>query len=350
MTNVTALNTENLMVRVRQTAAQLAATYLETTSNSTNRESVKEDILASRGQRVANTAGQIVISALVNRYIEQAPQVTGVGKVNYFINLNKSGATEENARNCDFDVACWTIALSNLGKSGFVTYKALNSAITNWIDEDGVETVIGGDVVRDAVAGIIQSLIDLKLVGEKTTKLYTLVEGLKDEFNGYVLAEDVIEFLCLELVVEVDKARPIMAPMFVAAFDYDAEGNSEIGMTLYADGSKPTATCIESAQRLGSVGFQINEEYREELRQQIPDTRFAEEEKKVMGYLEECEGTRYFQITKDWRGRSYYRGGLTTPQGDDACKGAYQFADGVELGEDGLFGILMHMSSVCGLD
>ena len=34
----------------------------------------------------------------------------------------------------------------------------------------------------------------------------------------------------------------------------------------------------------------------------------------------------YFLVTADFRGRLYYRGGIVTPQGNDFCKAAFQFA------------------------
>ena len=57
-----------------------------------------------------------------------------------------------------------------------------------------------------------------------------------------------------------------------------------------------------------------------------------------------------FQITLDFRGRAYYRGGVITPQGHDFCKAAFQFKKSLKLGKTGKDAIAIHYANVYGLD
>lgn len=52
----------------------------------------------------------------------------------------------------------------------------------------------------------------------------------------------------------------------------------------------------------------------------------------------------------DQRGRMYYRGGLLTPQGEDVCKAAFQFANGEALGPRGEEAMMTHLANVLGKD
>ena len=61
-------------------------------------------------------------------------------------------------------------------------------------------------------------------------------------------------------------------------------------------------------------------------------------------------GAVSFQITMDYRGRMYYRGGLMTPQGHDFQKAAWQFANPVALGTSGKAALAIHFANVYGKD
>lgn len=57
----------------------------------------------------------------------------------------------------------------------------------------------------------------------------------------------------------------------------------------------------------------------------------------------------YFPVFLDWRGRLYYRGVLN-PQAQDSIKGVLEFADGKELGTQGLYWLRVHIANCCGYD
>jgi len=61
-------------------------------------------------------------------------------------------------------------------------------------------------------------------------------------------------------------------------------------------------------------------------------------------------GSLYFAVTLDYRGRMYYRGGITTPQGSDFEKATFCFAESKPLGEKGRAAIALHYANSYGLD
>jgi DNA-directed RNA polymerase len=58
----------------------------------------------------------------------------------------------------------------------------------------------------------------------------------------------------------------------------------------------------------------------------------------------------YFPHTLDWRGRAYPVPVFLNPQGDDMAKSLLQFADGKELGEEGLLWLKVHVANLFGVD
>jgi hypothetical protein len=64
----------------------------------------------------------------------------------------------------------------------------------------------------------------------------------------------------------------------------------------------------------------------------------------------ELNQTYWLPITADYRGRVYYRGGELTPQGKDLAKAAFCFADGVELGDDGIDAMHIALANSFGVD
>ena len=72
-------------------------------------------------------------------------------------------------------------------------------------------------------------------------------------------------------------------------------------------------------------------------------------QKELLEYYAELDSVG-FQITMDFRGRMYYRGGLLTPQGHDFQKAAWQFAVPMRLGKAGELAIAVHMANVWGHD
>lgn len=338
MLNVSTLNT----VIVNKMARAQAA-YDRAAMDSSDRAMVAEAIRNSAATRVTVTD---IAVAYTNSKIDTAPSITTVGNVSA---LQDNGVGEKIAREYDFDTGLWLIAVQDTAHNGFMTFKALNTAIQNWMTEDAVETtaIIDFDsVTNDTLAALVAANI---------VKPAQLVEGTNEDgeasqFMAYVMTEEELEFRNDLFDALAFVARPKMAPLTVPAFDYDDTGRSEIGVSLFKDGQKPCATTIESVRRLGNVPFQVSEEMAEIIEQEAWDLNYSEEDQREFTLLAENVDVRYFQITADWRNRKYYRGGLTTPQGSDACKAAYQFANAVELGDDGLLGMLLHMSAVCGIN
>jgi DNA-directed RNA polymerase len=58
----------------------------------------------------------------------------------------------------------------------------------------------------------------------------------------------------------------------------------------------------------------------------------------------------YFPWNLDWRGRMYPATSIISPQGADLCKGCLEFADGTELGADGMTPLAYQLCSLAGAD
>ena len=58
----------------------------------------------------------------------------------------------------------------------------------------------------------------------------------------------------------------------------------------------------------------------------------------------------YFPHTIDWRGRAYPVPIFLNPQGDDMAKSLLQFAEGKELGEEGVLWLKVHIANLFGVD
>lgn len=337
------LNVSTLNAEIVNKMARAQAAYDRSAMDSTDRDMIAQAIRNSAATRITTTD---VAIAYTNSKIAAAPDITGFGEVTA---LQDNGVGGKIARAYDFDSALWLIAMQDTAQNGFMTSKALNTAIQNWITEDAVDViqVIDFDsVTNDTLAAMVAADI---------VKPAQMVEGTDEkgevtQFYAHVMTDRELTTRDELFDTLAGKARPKMAPLKIPAFDYDSEGNSEIGVSLFKDGTAPCATTIESVRRLGSVPFSVSPEMADIIEQEAWDLNYSVEEQIEFTLVSENTDVRYFQITADWRNRKYYRGGMTTPQGSDACKAAYQFHNAVELGDEGLMGMLLHMSAVCGVN
>ena len=93
---------------------------------------------------------------------------------------------------------------------------------------------------------------------------------------------------------------------------------------------------------------EMQEAYKEKNALEM-EFRMLELQQRMLKDLSE-QGTAYFTVTFDYRGRMYYRGGMLTPQGHDFQKAAFQYAEARPLGTHGWQAVAIHFANVYGMD
>lgn len=268
-----------------------------------------------------------------------------------------NGAAKAQLKNHAF----WMIALQTAIEVGHTSYDLLCQIFRDWAKE-----CQGAEWSKEAAKGVakkyVQSMQQLGILSEKLDKMeYTdeagvvregVVVRLSQEFNQSVneLTQDLREsthMTCKPLrncpVDWVDNKTGV-----------GANANLRLIKCKKYKGNKIAAAVLSAVNKLQGVAFtmapsMVDAAY--DMLDNQHEYHSTEEELRMYREVIAMEnGTFFFPVTMDSRGRMYYRGGLLSPQGTDYCKALFQFKQGVMLGHDGAMALYVHTANMLGKD
>ena len=258
------------------------------------------------------------------------------------------------------NLTLWCIALQATIEQGNTSYNAL-AALFEIFAKDELGIVWAEEPRKKTASVFVESMIQMGILNKKLVEQpYTKEDGttgvsrvveLSDAFKAEL--EDVRATL-------ITRASMVMKPLKNAPIDWIDASNGigqDANVSLISNSKLKTNEVAQpvlgSVNKLQRVPFIVSPAIIKEAFNLIANRTSAISDEELAMYTEIMKykkGQYFFAVTMDNRGRMYYRGGILSPQGQDFCKAAFQFAEFVELGEDGVEGLAIHTANVLGFD
>lgn len=292
----------------------------------------------------------------INANLATMPELV---KGNFFIKYKDDrdqDAVKEQAKNH----ALWCIALQTTIEVGHTSYDLLCQIMRDWSKE-----TLGVEWSKESAKGVakkyVQSMQQLGILSEKLDKMeYTDSDGNVRE-GVVVRLSQAFNQSVNELVQDLrEETHMVCKPLRNVPLDWvsNSKGVGTLANLRLIKGRKTKGAIapavLEAVNRLQGVAFTMAESMVDAAYDMLDNQheyKSTEEELRMYREVIAMEnGTFYFPVTMDTRGRIYYRGGLLSPQGTDYCKALFQFAQSRALGDDGELAIKVHLANQLGKD
>lgn len=304
---------------------------------------------------------------LTGSYIHKLNDVVTEEEITPLIMNSKKKPTPQSLNATMKMVACYSLI-----QSGYINAKTIETALNNWIDQDGIcteQTLDTNAIALDLMTEIIKA----ELVEDQEDQAF--IEG------AYFAAYGLTETMNINRVNVMNtlwaNAEPMMKPLSQPV-TWNDNGVCELNNLKMIKGkSKPTAAqvinnklgvspFVEALNRMNHTGYRINNAIRVELELwleagEMPE--LAEDEKLAMKQMREHDAkvaiieelltlpvneVFYFAHTADYRGRVYPRGGMTQYQSIKEAKAIFDFAEEVEVKD--VKGLYLHVANAHDMD
>lgn len=258
------------------------------------------------------------------------------------------------------NLTLWCIAIQATIEQGNTSYNAL-AALFEIFAKDELGISWAEEPRKKTASVFVESMIEQGILNKKLVEQpYTKPDGTMGKSRVAELSE---EFkLTLEAVKAtlVDRATMVMKPLKNRPADWVDASNGigeDANVSLISNSKLKTnevaQPVLDAVNKLQGVAFIVSPAIAKEAFNMIANRNASIPTEELSMYTEVMKykkGDYHFPVTMDNRGRIYYRGGILSPQGTDFCKAAFQFANFVALGEDGIEGLAIHTANVLGFD
>jgi hypothetical protein len=226
--------------------------------------------------------------------------------------------------------------------NGYTSADILETALTNWLEDDKIELETALDCKAVAQAIITQFIKDGILESQDD-------EGQLDtgeRFRGHPVTAEVQtkreETIAHMWATAPPKMKPMLHPV-----SWNTRGECCIPNLTFKE--KVTMDFVISLNIMGHTGYKVNPQIRGLIKRKIKRGQYDADQLQAMKSFLQLDPMKvyYFPHTPDYRGRVYARGGLTTFQGVKDLRAAFDFAHSTKVDEYGLY---LHIANACGFD
>tara|TARA_R110002020_G_scaffold36419_2_gene109495 strand:+ start:349 stop:2394 length:2046 start_codon:yes stop_codon:yes gene_type:complete len=296
-----------------------------------------------------------VARSMINQFLPEFPMIVkGEHLVTY---VDDRG--EERVKSQDKNLSLWLVALQTTLEQGYTSPRALGQTFVNWA-KDALEVEWDLDsAVRNATVFIKVMQRNSMVCVEETFREFSTEDGNKITAKVFDLTVACQQAIAGETETMRENSTMLCRPLKNQPEDWTGanEGVGEMAnMNLITNriaNGDISEKVLEAVNKLQHVEFKVPDCILDAA-EDILDNEIAtlsDEDLLMYKEMETMRGrTCFFPVTMDQRGRMYYRGGLITPQGEDFCKAAFQFAKGEALGETGRDAIAIHLANMLGRD
>lgn len=292
----------------------------------------------------------------INENLHNLPeQVKGEFVISY-----KDDRGQQDAKSQKKDHALWMISLQTAIEVGHTSYDLLTGIFRDWAKE-----TLGTDWSKESAKGVakkyVQAMQNLGILSQKLDKMeYTDSEGVVREGVVVKISQEFNQSIN-ELVQDLrEETHMKCKPLRNLPVDWtsNSQGIGELANLRLIKGRKVKGkiaqAVLDAVNKLQGVAFTMAESMVDAAYDMLDNQHeYNSTEEELRMYREVIameNGTFFFPVTMDTRGRMYYRGGLLSPQGTDYCKALFQFAESRELGETGFKALQLHAANCLGMD
>lgn len=272
----------------------------------------------------------------------------------------KDDRNDEQTKYQDRNLTLWCIALQAVIEQGNTSYNALSALFAIFAkDELGIEWAEAPR--KKTAAAFVESMISIGMLNKKLVEVpYTNDDGTTGVSRVVALSDEFTTTLEGVRATLVERATMVMKPLKNQPMDWIDASNGigdDAGIKLISNSKLKTDAVaqpvLDAVNKLQAVPFIVSPHIVREAFNLIGNRNADISSEELAMYTEIMKykkGELFFAVTMDNRGRMYYRGGILSPQGTDFCKAAFQFANYIPLGEDGIEGLAIHTANVLGFD
>ena len=303
----------------------------------------------------------------INTHLDQFPLLVEGDMTIAYKDDRKQMQTKKQSKN----LALWTVALQTSIEAGYTSYAIMTTVFTEWaLATTGVNW--SAEAAEPVARKYVESMRELFIFSKELTEHeYTTDDGVAAITRVVKLTDSFSEALDKTISDLRDSAHMKCMPLANKPEDWASmtDGVAEraglqlvtgakkdlfVGKKVLSAVNKLQAVKFVVAPSIVEAAYSILDNQHLYLCEGLTEAEFRKREDAVrvmrairtMGNEQEF----FFAITMDKRGRMYYRGGLTSPQGTDFCKAAFQFAEGMPLGADGYKALCLHTANMFGKD
>ena len=310
-------------------------------------QNIEQEVTQQRKAAITKIGAWDLAREFTNQQLDQMPVLlTGTISVQY-----QDARGNVLTKQQDKNLATWCIILQALIEQGNTSTSAVSALLQQFQpDEDEANT-------KNTATAYCQELIRLNILAKKAqVREYTADDGTIKKSRVWVLTEEFKEVDLKHIYTELAaRSTMICKPMEFKPKPW-TNNNTGIGedanLRLVSNNIHDIdQRVLDAVNKLQAVKFRVSEHLKDEAFNMIANNNnITKEEISIYSAVLDIDHDCHFPLTLDKRGRMYYRGGLLTPQGTDFCKAAFQFANSVPLGADGVEGIAIHTANVLGFD
>lgn len=293
----------------------------------------------------------------INEHLAEMPTLVIGEFTSSFV--TERGQTEYKSQSKN--LALWCVALQTTVETGYSSYQLLASIFRTWSQET-LGHVWDDESSLKVATRFIDQMRAMSILDMNLTKIpYTTEDGENKE-TRVVMLTDSFKHKMGELVEEMrEHTSMICKPLTNKPQDWTdlnngigEQANIPLIKNYEGDSEEIAQPVLDAVNKLQSVKFIIAPciaDAAQDMLDNPHEFNLSDEDTRLFTAILEVEKKEmYFPVTMDQRGRMYYRGGLITPQGEDFCKAAFQFAEFKQLGEHGLDAIAIHLANCIGYD
>ena len=295
---------------------------------------------------------------MINEFLPDWPMIVkGQHMVSY---IDDRGETQVKLQ--DKNLSLWIVALQTTIEVGHTSYHLLGSTFTAWA-KDALKGVEWDKEKSVKVARTFVKVMQQNGILNNKSELMDYVDdhGVTQEARVVRLSQackDTMHNVSMDMR---ERSSMVCKPLRNQPQDWtDAVTGigEQAGIPLITRSQLRTneiaAPVLSAVNKLQAVEFVVSPHIIDAAYDMLDNQHeYSSTEEELRMYREVLSyenGSYYFPVTMDTRGRMYYRGGLLTPQGMEFCKAAFQFATFEPLGLDGIDAICIHTANVLGFD
>lgn len=335
----------------------MSLAIVNSVASSFNPSDIEAEVSLLRSEANNAIGPREVARSFINTHLQDMPVlVEGEHPITYLDDRDEK-QTKMQPRN----LSLWCAALQTTIEIGHTSYDLLTTIFRDWA-KNTLDVEWSKESARGVAKKYVNSMQELNILSDKITKMDYLgddgkmhqgiVVKLSDTFREMMVSE--VETLREHTSMKCRPLRNVPMDWVDAYTGIGTDANIPLVKGYKLKSNKISKAVLEAVNKLQHVGFVVSE-HMIDAAYDILDNQHeydsTEEELRMYREITTYEkGTYFFPITMDTRGRMYYRGGMLTPQGSDFCKAAFQFAEFVPLGEDGIYAIKIHLANCFGQD
>ena len=296
-----------------------------------------------------------IARSFINKHLPDFPMIVKGTHVVSYIDARDEPRVKEQDKN----LSLWLVTLQTTLEQGYTSPRALGQTFVNWA-KDALDVEWELESAKRNAEVFIKVMQQNSMVSrEETFREFYAEDGTKITAKVFELTQGCMEAIAGETETMREKSSMLCKPLKNMPEDWTSstDGVGEMAnlklVTNRIASGEMSAKVLEAVNKLQHVEFRVPDCILDAAEDILDNEIGSLGDEELMMYteMETLRGrTCFFPITMDQRGRMYYRGGLLTPQGTDFCKAAFQFANPVELGEEGLDGMAIHLANVLGKD